>query len=280
MDELMNNRIDISVIIPVFNADKYVYDSIKSILEQDFENYELIIVDDGSTDQSLDIIKSFTDRRIKLIENGTNKGLIYSLNLAIKMANGKYIAHMHADDLSLRERLKKQYNYLEAHPKTDILAGFINLINSKGEPTGVWTLDRKSDTPKKIKNEMAFHCCIAHPAVMGKTTVFKKFLYLQSQKNIEDYDIWLRMLAMNVVIDKLNEPILNYRIHNESTTHTIYFGKNVFFKTGICKLKFIAYCINNKKLNGFILKVFLGMTGDFIMSIGKAIKNIFIRPKN
>lgn len=268
----------ITVIIPVYNADKYLAASIQSILDQDYKDYELIIIDDGSSDNSLGIMKTFKDHRITIIENGINKGLIYSLNYAINIARGKYIAHMHADDIAIPSRLSKQFAQLELNPEIDILAGFINLINSNGEYTGIWELDHKANSRNVIKKEMAYYCCIAHPSVMGKTSVFKKHLYYPAQKNIEDYDIWLRMIADDVIIEKLNEPILNYRVHNQSTTHIIYNGKNVFFKIANCKIKFIVNCLKTKKINGFVLRVFISMIGNYIMSVGKAIKNIFIHP--
>ena len=100
----------LTVILPCYNSEKYIYQSITSILNQTFKNFKLIIINDGSTDNTLKIIKSFKDKRIKLINNKGNKGLIYSLNKGISQANSIYLARMDGDDISERSRLEEQIN--------------------------------------------------------------------------------------------------------------------------------------------------------------------------
>ena len=113
MDKIIINKETplISVILPVYNCEKYIRDSIQSILDQVFNDFELIIINDGSTDNTFGIIKSFSDDRIILV-NQVNHGLTFSLNVGLSLAKGKYIARMDADDISLPDRFKKQVNFL------------------------------------------------------------------------------------------------------------------------------------------------------------------------
>jgi glycosyltransferase involved in cell wall biosynthesis len=103
----------ISVIMPVYNAELYLYEAIESILQQSFGNFELLLINDGSTDSSLQIIQQIKDNRIRILNNDYNMGLIYSLNWGIAEARGKYIARMDADDICLPDRFKKQFEYME-----------------------------------------------------------------------------------------------------------------------------------------------------------------------
>ena len=106
----MNKKI--TVFMPVYNSERYLKEAIDSILNQSYKNFELLIINDGSTDSSIDIIKSYNDSRIKLINNDCNKGLPYTRNLGLKLAKGDYIAIMDSDDISYIHRLKKQIEFL------------------------------------------------------------------------------------------------------------------------------------------------------------------------
>ena len=106
----------VSILMPVYNSEKYLREAIKSILNQTFTNFELIIINDGSTDNSLKIIKSFKDNRIKIIKNKGNLGLIKTLNKGIDLAQGKYIARMDADDIAMPKRLEKQIAFFNENP--------------------------------------------------------------------------------------------------------------------------------------------------------------------
>src|SRR5256885_1916657 len=114
MDKIINSELPlVSVVLPVYNAQKYLRDAIRSILDQDYPTLEIIIIDDGSADNSSQIISGFTDKRIFHISNEKNSGLIYSLNLGFEIANGKYIARMDADDICLQGRFRAQVEFLE-----------------------------------------------------------------------------------------------------------------------------------------------------------------------
>src|ERR1041384_3373929 len=110
----------VTVIFPVFNGEKFLHLSIRSILNQTFRDFELLLIDDGSTDKTREIISGFEDARIRFLSNEKNEGLIFTLNLGIAEAHGEFLARMDADDIAFPERLQKQVDFLEANPGTGI----------------------------------------------------------------------------------------------------------------------------------------------------------------
>ena len=273
----MESAPDISVVMPVYNAVGYLYDAIESVLKQSFKNFELLLIDDGSTDHSKDIIHQFEDERIILIKNEINQGLIFSLNKAIGLARGKYIARMDADDLCLPFRLQEQFTYLENNPNISVLAGYIDFINEYGAPKGLWPMDRKANTPALIRKAMITACCIAHPSIMARTAILQQYPFAQQQKAIEDYDLWLRILADGYEIDKLQKSILQYRVHENSVTQVDNLKNNVYFKIARCKRKFLAAAFKKGRINTFTIRVFFRMLVDYVLGFGKQMKKI-IKP--
>ena len=131
-------KLKISVVMAVFNGGMYLRDSIQSILDQSLTNFEFIIIDDKSVDDSAKIITSFSDPRIRHIRNQTNLGLAASLNKGIKLAKGEYIARMDADDISLPNRLEIQANYLDFHPDISVVGSYVQTFNEKGLTTKLY----------------------------------------------------------------------------------------------------------------------------------------------
>ena len=208
----------VSVVMSVYNGEKYLREAIDSILNQTFNNFEFIIIDDGSTDSTLEIIKSYKDPRIILISR-ENKGLVPSLNEGIKKARGKYIARMDADDISYSDRLFQQVQYMNAHPECIVLSSFIELMDSEGKPLPPWYEERIAINPGQIRSMMIVECCIAHPAVMMR----KKNLPIPTYHDVpsaEDWDLWLRLLRSGEVIHKIPEILLSYRVHRQSITQS------------------------------------------------------------
>ncbi len=253
----INKKPIISVILPVYNAGDYLILSIESILKQTFTDFELIIINDGSTDNSLSIISSFADKRIKIINNKKNLGLIDTLNIGIDSAGGKYIARMDQDDISLSKRFEKQVNYLENNTTVSVVATRISFINSEGEITGKWGDDTKYAEEKSIRYAMAFSNCIAHPSVMIRSEVYKKYKYKTYQKSAEDWDLWLRIFADGKKIHKLDEELLNYRIHPQS----IMSGekKNTTLQQRLIKTKCVFLIHQLPKLNSYFILVFYSL---------------------
>ena len=157
-----------SVIMPVYNGEKYVREAVESILNQTFPDFELIIIDDGSTDETPDILDTFTDRRMIRLKNDQNIGLAPSLQRALAAASGEFIARMDADDISLPQRLAMQSNYLNQHPEIGLVGTAMNQVNSKGKLISV--LEQPAEH-KAILWKMFFDCAVNEPTVMMRREV-------------------------------------------------------------------------------------------------------------
>lgn len=267
----------ISVIFPAYNCEIFLARAIKSVLEQSFTDFEFIIINDGSTDNTEFIILSFPDSKIVYLKNEKNKGLIFSLNRGIEIARGKYIVRMDADDICLPQRFEIQKIFLDTHPETAVVASTIRFIDENGETTGFWPLDQETLNHEQIRRVMLKENCIAHPSVMGRTEIFKKYKYKDYQKNIEDYDLWLRMLSRGLRIEKIAEPLLLYRVHSNSITGVFLKNKNFYFRHAMMKWKLLWYETLSGHMNSYSFRIKWSAFPDVVKGIGKAIKNTFIK---
>ena len=210
----------VTVVITALNASLYLQYAINSILEQTFHELEVIFVNDGSTDDTNDIIKSYSDPRIIIIDNKQNKGQSYSRNLAINIAKGRYIAIMDADDIAYPERIEEQFKYLEQHPDISFCASWADIINEKGETLGT----KKTETnPDILLMKLLFECPIIHPTVMLRKEDFIRdnLLYDEKFRYAQDYELWSRALD-TLKIGIIPKSLLKLRFHNTksvSVTH-------------------------------------------------------------
>jgi glycosyltransferase involved in cell wall biosynthesis len=254
-----NHTPAVTVLLPVYNAADFLAQTIQSILAQTFTDFELLLINDGSTDHSVSIVNTFTDSRIRLVHNEKNIGLIATLNKGAVLARGRYIARMDADDIALPQRLEKQVAFLDSNTGVDVVAAFVDFINTDGEVTGQWSVDRDAATEAGIRRLMPGTNCIAHPSVMIRTDVLRKFLYSDAQKGAEDYDLWLRMLAAGKRIAKLPEVVLHYRIHAASITVQLKAAEPVEKRLLRIKRKFVAAEIGRGRLGNVLLYVLYSM---------------------
>jgi glycosyltransferase involved in cell wall biosynthesis len=208
----------ITVLMPIYNNGLFLQEAISSILNQSFGDFELLLIDDASADNSSALIRSFTDPRIRFIQNEKNLGLIGTLNKGISLARGEFIARMDGDDISLPDRFAKQLNVFETHPDASIVASPIVFINSSGIESGLWQDDRDNTSPAAIARTLAKTNCLAHPSVLGRSTVFRKYKYDERQIGSEDWDLWMRIVSDGGKIYKTSEVLLRYRIHGASMT--------------------------------------------------------------
>jgi glycosyltransferase involved in cell wall biosynthesis len=263
----------ISVILPVYNAEKFLNESINSILEQTYTHFELIIVNDGSTDGSQAIIEHYSDPRIKNIFHTQNKGLVASLNIAIVSAKGDMIVRMDADDIAFKDRVQKQVQYLLDHPAIDIVGTHAVFFETNTQsPMANWELDLNTITPSSIKKALTWENCLIHPSICMRSEIAKSLLYNEHQKNYEDYDLWLRATADNINIAKIDESLLYYRVQPNSITQSSIRKGNFYFQKVDVKYRFICNCLSKGKLNLFIIKVFLSTFADLFLGIGKSLK--------
>lgn len=202
----------ISVIMPVYNGEKYLREAIDSILNQSYYKFEFIIINDGSTDQTLNILHSYDDPRILLI-NQNNQGVIASLNSGVSQSRGKYIARMDSDDISFPERLEKQFYFLENHPDYHIVGTTFLIIDEKGSVQGINpVLLRDQDLRREILIETIF----GHGTVMMKKEIVQKLgLYRRDVIHVEDYDLWVRFSKVGKVAN-LQEVLYLWRDHTQS----------------------------------------------------------------
>ncbi|MBT0653031.1 glycosyltransferase [Geobacter luticola] len=190
-------------------------EAIESILSQTLADFEFIIIDDGSTDHSVEIIESYRDSRISLIRNGANLGLSESLNKGFGLARGEYVARMDSDDVSLPERLTRQVAFMEAHAEIGICGTWVEII---GEPAGhVW---RYPTAPDVINCMHLFGPALAHPSVMMRREMLAKFgtLYDTSFKRAQDFELWVRASEYTSLAN-IGEVQLHYRRHDQQVVH-------------------------------------------------------------
>lgn len=206
----------ISVLLPVYNSAHFVEKAITSILTQTMKNFEFIIINDGSTDSTGEILQRFAykDIHIRLVQR-PNKGLIFTLNEGIALARSPFIARMDADDIALPNRLKCQYEYLNKHPETIALGSYIQLMDKNDE------IYRTKRLPigHHIQETFRWGSPLAHPSVMIRTEAVRKVGgYPSDFPAAEDYALWLRLLSLGK-IDNLPDVLLSYRVHGTSISH-------------------------------------------------------------
>ena len=217
---MQSTECTVTILMPVYNAERYLREAIDSILAQTFTDFELLIIDDGSTDGSVATIKSYADPRIRLISNAENRGVEYTLNKGLALARGRFLARMDSDDIALPRRIERQTAFLGEHSQTAVVATTVQLIDKNGAPAGLWSADVETTSAQAIKKLLPVENCIAHPSIMGRTSLLQKYGYSSNLLHTEDYELWLRMCGDGHMIEKIPEPLLQYRIHPQSITVT------------------------------------------------------------
>lgn len=215
----MNSIPEISVIMSVYNGEKYLAEALDSICGQTFQNWELIIINDCSTDSTAKILEKYaaSDSRIKVHTNEINLKLPASLNKAIGLAAGEYIARMDADDIALPERLEKQLEFMKAHP--DVMISSCRYMTLNGGEAASGGGGGKCDF-EAVKALLLVTNPILHPGVIAKGDAMKKLGYDESLTCTEDFDIWVRAAKENYKIQLQSDYLMLYRIHGSQITGT------------------------------------------------------------
>ena len=204
----------ISVIIPAYNAEKFIKEAIDSVLGQTFRDFELIVLNDCSRDRTEEIILSYTDERIVYHKNEQNMGVAGTLNRGLAAARGEYIARMDADDISLPERFARQAEYLDTHPDVAVLGTNVETFDENGPVCTGWS----ATDPKQMKVDLLFSCGLAHPSVMMRREVVQALGgYDLAFEGMEDYDLWCRVAETHGVTT-LKEILFRYRVHGGQVT--------------------------------------------------------------
>lgn len=215
-------KIEISVIMSVYNDECYIMNSVQSVLNQTFKNFEFIIIDDASTDGTFEILKKLNDDRIKLYRNKENQGLTKNLNFAIKKSVGKYIVRIDSDDICCVDRLEKQYNFILNKKDIDIIGSNAYLIDEKNHLKGI---TNEVNDNAIIKEKLNFMNALLHPSVLMKANMIKKFLYNENYRSCQDFELWNR-IKDECNFYNLKEPLIFYRLNTKGITRMEIKNKN------------------------------------------------------
>lgn len=225
----------VSVLLPAYNAESTIAEAIQSIIDQTYKDWELYVINDGSEDQTEEVILSFKDNRIRYLKNDRNMGLIYTLNRGLAIAGCKYIARMDADDICMSTRFEKQVLYLELHPEVVICGTQIEYFGTKSNNYTKLFFPTKD---KELKEMLAVSTCFAHPTIMmrRKVMVDNKIQYDYNYKNAEDYCMWIEMMKFGKFAN-LDEPLLQYRISDTQVSQP--FNLQTINSVMACKRKYL-----------------------------------------
>lgn len=211
----MNSTPFVSVVMSVYNGGEFLKDAIDSILGQSYKNFEFIIINDGSTDNSAEILRLYNDERIRILNNEKNEGLIYSLNRGLLESIGKYVVRMDADDVSLPNRIEKQVDFMERELDIGICGSYIELFGDK-----IKRRVQKFPSNANVNEAfLLFSTCLAHPSVIIRKSIIDKYdLYYDTKYlHVEDYALWSHAVKFTK-ISNIQEVLLKYRILDSSVT--------------------------------------------------------------
>lgn len=208
----------VSVVMPAYNSEKYIAEAIESILNQTFKDFEFIIINDASTDKTLEIIKEYAkkDKRIIVINNEKNIKICKSLNRGIKISKGKYIARADADDISYPDRFQNQIEFMEKNDDVGVVGGYMQIFNGE---TGKNISVRRYETEDKIlRKNIFFYSPLSHPSVVFRKQVFDNIgLYNENYTDCEDLEFWFR-IGFKYKFANIPKILIKYRHHPNSIT--------------------------------------------------------------
>ena len=213
----------VAVVMPVYNAEKYLVQAMESVLNQTYKDFEIIAVNDASTDKSLEILSSFAnkDKRVRIFSNKENLGVTKTLNYGVLMSRSEYVARMDADDIAHPDRFALQVDFLDKKKDIFVVGSCFNSV-SEDLSRIIWRNDVEKD-PEEIAKVLLQRCCVGHPTVMMRRRVFE-VLGGYSEKpehhTIEDYEFWLRV-SKKFKIANLPQFLLTHRVHDQQVSSRI-----------------------------------------------------------
>lgn len=232
----------ITVGIPSYNAEKYLKLAIDSVLRQTFTDFELLLVNDGSTDGTLEILNQYQDKRIRVVNDGQNRGLIHRLNQMVSLAQGPYFVRMDADDVMFPNRLERQLAVLKNHPEASLCHSSAISIDRQNRVLGIKMAGKVTGSAAVLSGIFPIH-----PTVMGQTDFFRANPYREGFFQMEDMELWYRT-ADKYTFKEIEEPLLFYRedsIKNSSKHRKMYAGLEKFASEYISDPRQAAAMLNN-----------------------------------
>lgn len=251
----------VTIAIPFYNAEKHLSQTIDSVIVQSYLDWELLLIDDGSTDQSLKIAESYKDSRIRVLSDGKNKGLAARLNQVYEEAKFDYIARMDADDLMSPKRIEKQLDYLRLHPELDLVSTGVCSLDENDKVVGVRIME-EDHAINNIEQIYSGGHGIVHASILVRKSWYHRNKYTDKLKRAQDFDLWLRAFSSNdLKVGYLSEPYYYYR-ENLNVNKTKLINN---YKTGFDILDLNKDSLNNvfiKKLMLFLKIIIVNLFFD------------------
>ncbi|BAI62004.1 putative glycosyltransferase [Methanocella paludicola SANAE] len=258
----------VSVIVATYNRENVISDTIDSIFNQTFQDYEIIIVDDGSTDNTNAILKKYGNKinYVNIYHSGSPS---YARNTGIKLAKGKYIAILDSDDLWFPEKLEKQVNFMENHSDVGVLGTFFETVNDDNGNKKIYLLPTN---PNILKWCLIFSNCIAHSSVIIRSEIIKMLGYYDKSVDFcEDYDLWIRASRITNIAN-LPEVLLSYHIHDSSIS-SVYFEEQE--KIALCIMILNVRKILNNNVSDEIILNMKRVYNGFLLNNNDEVENAF-----
>ncbi len=205
----------VTVFIPAYNREKYIGDAIESILAQTFTNFEILLIDDGSKDRTIEIMRSYQDPRVRIIRNEHNLGIPKTRNKGIEQARGEFIAMLDSDDRAFPTRLEKQVSFLDAHHDYAQVGSWCRMMDEQGRP--LKRIKRQPILPEDVDIQLLFRCSLSNRSIMARTKILREYGYRNDYPRCQDYDLHVR-LAQQYKLGNLPECLVYGRIHADQIT--------------------------------------------------------------
>jgi len=213
-------RPKVTVLLAVKDGEPYIRDAVASVLEQTFTNFELLIVDDASTDRTVEIVRSFADRRIRVIQNSENVGQVPSLNRGLHEARGEYVARLDADDACRPARLQRQVDLLDAEPRIGLVGTWMEIVGERGQRLG-WLRKSIEDFVDFVYHTLIMRVYVSHPSAMYRLEpVLAAGGYDEKTGPAEDKDLWRKLVLSRWDARIVPEPLVVYRLHDRQLSWT------------------------------------------------------------
>lgn len=221
-------NLKLSVLTTIFNGEPFIKDVIDSVLNQTFKNFEWIIIDDGSTDNTWNLLKQIDDERVRIHKLNTNHGVGFASNIALKMAKGEYIAKVDVDDIYVRDRFKIQVDFLDSNPDIDVIDSFVGYFphDEEAKESSKYKYCQeiyskyinRALTSKEIHEELYWGCIVINSVMMARKKIVLEVGYSDEMSLAEDYHLFYKLNEQNVKFFKIPTILANVRIRKTSTT--------------------------------------------------------------
>lgn len=209
------DRPKVTVFIPVYNRERYIGAALASILAQSLTDYEVLLIDDGSTDRSVEVMRAYRDPRIRIVCNGTNLGIPKTRNRGLQLARGEYIALLDSDDLAHPRRLEKQVAFLDRHPDYAEVGSWGRAVDAQGRVLP--RVKRQPVHPEDVAVQLLFRCCLSNRSIMARTEILRAYGYREDYPRCQDYELHVR-LAKRYKLGNLPEVLVFGRVHPQQVT--------------------------------------------------------------